>query len=228
MQPRVDIETVSILASREELLETLRTAHYTTIPVTGADRDDVRGLIYARDVFLNASVPWTVLIRPARFVPEQVNLLQLMHHFQGHSTKLAIVVDEYGGVAGVVSLQDVLEQIVGDLAGASQPAEPAITEIDQEAFSVSGDASLREWIERSGLAEIEIDLEGVRFHTVAGLVLAKLGRLPTEGDTVRIGPFDLIVKKMNGRRIHRILTRRLPDETNDRPQAGEDGSEQPQ
>ena len=209
MKPRVDVVAVPLDAEPGHIREKMRQTRLTKLPVYGRDLDDVRGLIYARDLYLRQDVPLSQLIRPVNFVPEQINLLQLNEHFRVTRSQLAIVVDEYGGMAGLVALKDVLEQIVGDLTGAEKSTEPATEVIDENTYRLAGDLSIHEWAQRFGVIEVAGGPRlASRVQTVAGLVLAELGRWPHVGDSVRIRNLTLTVERLAGRRVERILLRR--------------------
>ena len=205
MRPRVDVVAVALDEDPQRVRRKLGEARLTRLPVYGRDLDDVRGLVYARDLYLDPSAPLADLVRPVQVVPEQAQLLQLIEHFRSTQSRLTIVVDEYGGMAGLVTLRDVLEEIVGEVGGPTGPAEPATEVIDENTYRLAGDLSIRDWAERFGMPGLA---SAARFQTVAGLVLAELGRLPREGDSVSIGNLTLTVERLDGRRIERILLRR--------------------
>ncbi|MCH7813492.1 MAG: HlyC/CorC family transporter [Planctomycetes bacterium] len=209
MKPRVDVRAVPIGAPPGRVRREMQRAKLTKLPVYGRDLDDIRGLVYARDLHLRAGVPVARLIRPVPFVPEQINLLRLIEHFRSTQSQLAIVVDEYGGMAGLITLEDVLEEMVGDLAGTDKPAEPDTEMIDQDTYRLAGDLSIREWIQQFGPGGLGGTLAAsARVQTIAGLVLAELGRWPRVGDSVRIRNLTLTVERIEGRRIARILLHR--------------------
>jgi len=209
MRPRVDVVALPLSADTLAMKERMRSVRLTKLPVYGRDLDDIRGLIYARDLYLRAREPVERLIRPIHYIPEQANLLQLIEHFRLTRSQLAIVVDEFGGTAGLVSVNDVLERIVGGLHGGGAPDQPATVAVDENTYRLAGNLDIRSWIERFGVggeAGGRIARSGV--ETVAGLVLAELGRFPREGDTVCIQNLELTVNSMTGRRIDWILLRR--------------------
>ena len=210
MKPRVDIIALPVHADPQEARAKLREVRLTKLPVYGRDLDDIVGLVYARDLHLRQEEPLGRLVRPVRYVPEQINLPQLIEHFRLTRSQLAIVVDEYGGTAGLVAVKDVLELMVGELGGAAGPGEPATEVIDDNTYRLAGNLSVRDWAQRfgpGGSAGRSLLTSGV--ETVAGLVLAKLGRLPHTGDTVQIHNLTLTVERLVGRRIDRILLRRV-------------------
>ncbi len=223
MCPRVDVLAAGLREPPEQVRRRIREAMVTRLLVYGRDLDDVRGLVHARDLFLKPDVPLASLVRPTSFVPEQANLLQLIEHFRQTQSQLAVVVDEYGGMAGLVTLDDVLEEIVGEVGG-RQPADPATEVIDENTYRLAGDLSVRDWAERFGLPGVPTN---ARFQTVAGLVLSHLGRWPREGDSVRIQNLRLAVERLDGRRIDRILLTREPRETPASPRTPGSSGPQP-
>ena len=170
----------------------------------GRDLDDIHGVVYARDVYLHPRAPLKTLVKPVHFVPEQINLVQLIRYFRSEKVEFAIVVDEYGGTAGLVSMEDVGEWIVGDLPDpdAVRPT-PTTERLDENSYRVSGDLSVRLWADQFAVGEVERHID-----TVGGLVLAKLGRLPHVGDTVRVGNLTLKVEAMDRHRIEHVLLQR--------------------
>lgn len=208
MTPRVDIRSISIDASRGAVLTEFREAARRRIPVYGRNLDDIRGVLYARDLYLNPDRPVTLHIRRVHFVPEQLNLMQLLRHFRTERIQMAIVVDEFGGTAGLVTAEDVAEWIVGDLHDAESPRLIAPPErVDHSTYRIAGDLSARVWADRFAVGEVDKNVD-----TVAGLILAKLGRLPLTGDTVRIRNLSLTVESLSGRRIERVLLHLDPSE----------------
>ena len=209
MTPRVDIESVCRDDSRSAILGALRGSHRRKLPVRGRNLDDIRGILYTRDLLTHANTPVESLWRPVHCVPEQINLLQLIEVLRENNIQLAIVVDEFGGTAGLVTMEDIVETIVGDLPDPNAPRPAPVAErIDQNAYRVSGDLSVREWADRFGVREVDH-----RVSTVGGLVLAKVGRLPQVGDAIRIRNLSLTVEKMDRHRIESVILRRDGEES---------------
>ena len=198
MVPRVDIAAFDLADGRDELLAMLRTRRHTRIPVYEGDVDHITGLIHARDLYLNADTPPAELVQPVGFVPEQMTADKLLAHFRESKTQFAIVVDEFGGVAGLVTMKDVVEQIVGDIEQPHDQA-PLVEQIGPRSFRMSGQINIQPWYEAFG-----IDEPDYRILTLGGLVTAKSGRLPREGDELRIGKARLTVEQMKGKRVQRV------------------------
>ena len=203
MVPRVTVQSVTLNAPRSRILAVFEQTRRKQLPVIGRDMDDIRGMLRLRDLYLNPREPIERLIQPVRFVPEMINLLQLIHHFRQTASRLAIVVDEYGGVSGLITLEDVVEQIVGDLDSPDHPEEHApIQQVDATSYLVSGRLGVRHWRKALGSLPELADVD-----TVGGVVAALLGRLPQVGDEVHVGNLSLKVTGMEGRRIDRVLLR---------------------
>jgi len=208
MTPRVDIESVKLSDPSGAVLARIRATRKRIYPVCGRDLDDIQGLLHARDVLLSPNSPLKHLLRPVEFVPEQINLAQLMRYFRERRAHFAIVVDEYGGTAGLVTNEDAVEWIVGDLPDEESASEvPATERLDDDTYRLSGDLSVREWADRFGVGEIDQQID-----TVGGLILSRLGRLPHVADTIQIRNLTLTVDAVDRRRIKRVILRRTPED----------------
>ncbi len=208
MVPRVEVKTYALNEPAEGLRELMRSTRRKKIPVYDGPVDNIVGLVYAKVLFLNPGVPLRQLVQPVRFVPELITCEQLLHHFRSTRSQLAIAVDEYGGMAGLVTLEDVLEVIVGDLASPDEaPPEPEIVPVGDGEFDVSGRLSIHYWAQSFGLPPIH-----ERVATVGGLVTARLGRPARVGDVVRFGQLELRVTTVQRRRVDRLRLRVLESE----------------
>jgi CBS domain containing-hemolysin-like protein len=195
----------------------MRASRKRVVPACGRDLDDIQGLLYARDVLLAPGTALKHLLRPVEFVPEQINLAQLMRHFRQRRAHFAIVVDEYGGTAGLVTNEDAVEWIVGDLPDeetadprsqiSNLKSRPATEQLDENTYRLSGDLGVREWADRFGVGEIDRQID-----TLGGLILSRLGRLPHAGDTIRIRNLTLTVDAVDRRRIERVILHRDADD----------------
>lgn len=209
MTPRVDIEAQRLTASRQTFENWMQSEGKRRLLVYGKDLDDVRGVVYARDLYINSRAPISALMKPVQFVPEQINLVQLMRHFRRENVRFAVVVDEYGGTAGVVSIDHVIDWILGSAREAGPTEKPATQQIDENTYRIAGNLSARHWADRFAVRQIDRHID-----TVGGLVLAALGRMPTPGDSVRVGNLTLTVERVDKRRIEQIL---LTRDTGDKP-----------
>lgn len=204
MTPRVDIEMISLQGGVRENRKTIETTRKRLLPVCGRDLDDIRGVLPTRKALLYGDAKITSLMQPAEFVPEQANLAHVMQHFRTARSHLAIVVDEYGGTAGIVTNDNLVARIVGDLPTTDDRGKRFATErIDDDHYRVDGNLSVRTWAERFAVGEIDDHID-----TVGGLILSKLGRIPRVGDSVSIRNLTLTVESMSRQRIEHVLIKR--------------------
>ncbi len=210
MTPRIDIVAVDSSATREEVIGTLRRSEHARLLVYDGHPDAVAGVIYAKDILAGSvdGAPWIAAIRPASFVPEGKTLDRQLRDFQRGPSHLAVVVDEFGGTAGLVTLEDILEQIVGEIQDEYDTDEVApIQVVGQNQLRVEGGVALSE-------------LEGVLGHsfaredvsTVGGLVLAEFGRVPRSGESMDIQGYRLTVEQVVRRRVRRVGVQRIAQE----------------
>ena len=200
MVPRVNIAAVPITADRALIARRFRESGTTKLPVYGRDLDDILGLVRAVSLHEARHHPLRELLKPVHFVPEQANLLQAVQEFRRSGTQMAIVVDEYGGTAGLVALEDVMEHIVGDLADPDEaPAMPPVEVIDANTYRLSGDFSVRSLADYFGIRPGE-----QRVETLGGFMLSRLGRLPRVGDVVHTANLRLTVERVAARRVETV------------------------
>ncbi len=211
MTPRIDIVGVDLADSREEVVSAFSRSEHARLPVFEGHPDAVAGVVYAKDMLAHleddgTGARWTALIRPALFVPEGKTLDRQLRDFQRGPSHLAVVVDEFGGTAGHITLEDILEQVVGEIHDEYDVDEvEPIVSTGPEAYRLQGGVALSEL---EALFHQDIGREDV--STVGGLVLAELGRVPRAGDRVRTGDVELEVEQVARRRVRRVLARRVP------------------
>lgn len=211
MTPRIDIVGVDVGDSREEVVSTLGRAEHARLPVFEGQPDAVAGVVYAKDMLAHldddeSAERWTTLIRPVPFVPEGKTLDRQLRDFQRGPSHLAVVVDEFGGTAGLITLEDILEQVVGEIHDEYDVDEvDPVVAVDANTFRLLGGVALSE-LE----ALFHQDLGRDDVSTVGGLILAQLGRVPRAGDQVQVGEIELRVEQVGRRRVRRVLARRVP------------------
>ncbi|MCK5378286.1 MAG: HlyC/CorC family transporter [Acidobacteria bacterium] len=210
MTPRTDIVAVPEFASWEELMETFGRTHKSRVPVFRETVDDIVGVVHVKnlikDFIEGGRPPVRDLFRPCPVVPESKELGELLKEFQQEHQQMAIVVDEYGGTSGLVTLEDIIEEIVGEIQDELDPAEPPEwEELRSGVFRLQGRAPLEVLEELFGL---ELDEEDV--DTVGGLVFSRHGTVPEAGTVVEMNQGSLIfeVEKMDGRRIVSVIAQR--------------------
>ena len=207
MTPRIDIVAVDSSAEREEVIQTLRSAEHARLLVYDGHPDAVAGVVYAKDILASeeGEGPWHALIRPAAFVPEGKTLDRQLRDFQRGPSHLAVVVDEFGGTAGLVTLEDILEQIVGEIQDEYDTDEVTpIQVLGRDHLRVDGGVALSEL---EGVLGHTFDREDV--STVGGLVLAEFGRVPRAGESLDVQGYRLTVEQVVRRRVRRVAVHRL-------------------
>ena len=204
MTPRIDIVGVDVSDPREDVVETLRQSAYSRILVFADHPDAVVGVLYAKDLLPGLGDPagdWHALIRPAAFVPEAKALAAQLRDFQRGPAHMAVVVDEFGGTAGLVTMEDVLEQIVGEIRDEYDGDEAApIQEQAPGRWLVQGGVSLAE-LE----AHLEYEFGREDVDTVGGLLLAVIGHVPRLNESVELGRYRLVVDQVVRRRVGRVV-----------------------
>ena len=209
MVPRVDVVGVEKTAPWSEVLDRVSSSKHARFPVYDDTLDNVVGILYAKDLLpeVVASEPpddWSGLVRPASFIPATKTIDQQLRDFKAQSTHIALVMDEYGGTAGLVTIEDVLEEIVGEIRDEYDVEEPAVEQEGREHFWVSGRVTLTDLSELLGT-----NFEREDLTTVAGLVYEVFGRVPRPGESKRIDGFRVVVERVRRRRIERVYFERV-------------------
>ncbi len=209
MTPRPDIVAIEATATLADLRVFFREEEYSRIPVYKDDLDNVLGLVFVKDLIrtdLPAEAPVTDLMRPAHFVPETKRVPEMLREFQGKQVQSAIVVDEYGGTAGLVTIEDLLEELVGEIRDEYDEETEPIAQDGDGAFLVSGRVGVDQVRERLGIV-----IEGEGFETFGGYLLSHLGRVPAAGERFPVGDLDVEVVEADRRRILRVrVQKRAP------------------
>ena len=207
MTDRVRLETLPDTASAADVVALARTTGKSRFPVIGDGIDDVRGFVHLRRAVAvpyerraDVQVTSSSLMSPAPRVPETMQLAQLLVELRDDGLQMALVVDEYGGTSGAVTLEDVVEEIVGEVADEHDPRRPAVYQTKGGHWSVPG--SLRP-DELARVCPVDVPDNGP-YETLGGFVMFRLGRIPAAGDTVDVDDAQLRVEKMDGRRVERI------------------------
>ncbi|MEY4624815.1 MAG: hypothetical protein RL061_340 [Pseudomonadota bacterium] len=207
--PRAQIDWIDINESIEDTIaEVIRAAH-SRFPVYENNRDNVIGILLAKDLLRHSQEEDFQLrdwLRPAVFIPESKRLSVLLKDFREHRNHIAIVVDEYGGVAGLVTIEDVLEQIVGDIEDEhdTDDIEDNIIKVSETKFRIRGITELDQVNEALGTTFVDEDND-----TLAGFILKKLGRVPHKGESITIGNILFEVQRADARQVHVLLATKL-------------------
>ena len=217
MVPRSQMVVIDIEDEFEDTLKMIVDSGHSRFPVIGEDRDEVLGILLAKDLLRyfgkDAASEVTIrkLLRPASVIPESKRLNALLKEFRASHNHMAIVVDEYGGVAGLLTIEDVLEEIVGEI-------EDEHDDEEAEFIRPDGDRNGRPSFAVRALTRVEdfndyfeCELEDEEYDTIGGLVMHALGRLPRRGEKVKFGGFEFAVIKADKRRIDALQVQRLSD-----------------
>lgn len=207
MTPRVDVVAFNIKDPPEKLVDLFTRSHLAKIPVFEGQIDNVIGVIFARTVLLEPDVrklDLRKLLQPVRFVPDFFTLDRVLATFRQTKSQFAVVVDEYGSVTGVVALEDIVEQMVGDIYAPHDQPERATVRIGPDEYLVAGDLSVADWIQAFGAR-----VDSGQTATVAGVIASRLNRVPRQGDTLKLGHLQMTVESMRGRRVERVRLKLL-------------------
>ena len=206
MTPRPDIIAIQADASLNDLRTLFREEQYSRFPVYRGDLDNIIGIVFVKDLVAlppGAEPPLTTLMRSAYMVPESKRVSELLKEMQRRQAQTAIVVDEYGGTAGLVTVEDLLEEIVGEIRDEYDIESETVTDEGNGTFVFSGKVSVDEVKDRLG---VEIEREG--FETVGGYLLSHLGRMPYVGETFEVDDLAVEVLEVERRRITKVRVRR--------------------
>jgi putative hemolysin len=184
-------------------------AGHSRIPVFGRSMDEIQGVVYAKDLLRYVNDPHdglTIeeLIRPAYFVPESKRVDDLLNELQQTKVHLAIVVDEYGGTAGVVTIEDILEEIVGEIQDEYDTEVAQFELVSADEAIADGRLSIRDLVD-----EMELEWPGQEVGTLGGFIQRQLGRIPGEGEVVEMGTLKLTVLKVEHRRVRQVRVERI-------------------
>src|SRR5215472_4247550 len=201
--PRTEVEFLPAAMPISEAAEIVRAAPHTRFPVYQESYDDVIGFVHARDLFSSdagrASLRVGEVCRPVKFLPTSKTVLSALSEMRRENAHLAIVMDEYGGTAGIVTLEDLVEELIGEIRDEYDVDQAQSRQLRSGELEVDGLLNLDEFAEQTG-----VELPEGPYETVAGYLLAALGHLPGEGESVEVSGRKLAVTQLDGRRIARV------------------------
>ena len=208
MVPRTDMVVLRADASIDEALETIVKAGYSRIPLYEGDTDNIVGVLYAKDLLKRTRSPngskVSSMGRAPLFVPEQKKVADLLREMQSRRIHMAIVVDEYGGTAGLVTIEDVIEEIVGEIVDEYDQEEPLVEPVDENTIRVDAKMPIDEVNEL-----LNVELPHDEWDTVGGLVFGLTGRVPTRGEAVRLDSIEFVTERVAGRRIQKVVIKKV-------------------
>lgn len=216
MTPRPDLVWLDLEDSPEQLRQQVVASGYSRFPVCRGTLDNVVGILQVKDLLAQGETAWTgdltALLRPAVFVPETMPVLQVLETFRAAASHIALVVDEYGSVQGLVTMNDVLEAIVGEVASEQETAEPEIVRRADGSYLLDGLLSVDEFKELFHLEALPGEERG-NYQTLGGFVMTQMGRIPRAGESFDWANLHLEVMDMDGHRVDKVLvTARRGDE----------------
>jgi putative hemolysin len=208
MCPRVDVTALEIKSGFCNIIPQIIESGFSRIPVYSGSFDNVKGILYAKDVLPYTNNPdsfkWQTLIRPPYFVPETKKINDLLKEFQMKKIHMAVVIDEYGGTSGIVTLEDILEEIVGEIGDEGDEDQTMFRQIDENTYIFEGKVLLNDFCK---IYDMEGDpFEDVRgeSETLAGLILELTGEIPQNGRKIKLNEFTFFIESANKRRIREI------------------------
>jgi CBS domain containing-hemolysin-like protein len=216
MTPRVDVTYLTIPVQADDIARAVRTSGHSCFPVVHDDLDDLIGILFVNDIFRTGAGPnpspardatdpspleISRKVRQPYLLPESLGVLEALADMRKHRRAVAVVVDEYGGVAGMLTVKDLLEPLVGDLHDEfDEEEEPLIVRVDGTRWLIDGQTNVDDVQERLGM-----DVPDGEYVTLGGLLFERFGHIPAEGEQVRVGDWDLRVVEMDKRRVAQVV-----------------------
>ena len=208
MTSRLDMVVVDIKTNYKQLLDIIIKSGYSRIPVYSENRDNIKGILYSKDLLPHLDKPinfrWQSLVRQAYFVPETKMIDDLLNEFQLNKIHLAMVVDEYGGTSGLISLEDILEEIVGDISDEYDNEEQLFTKIDNHTFIFEAKILLNDFFKIAEIEEEDFVKVIEEVETLAGLILELKGDIPAKNERIDYGRYVFEIVAVDNRRIKKV------------------------
>ncbi len=220
MTPRTDIDAVDISAGYDDLVAMFRDAKHSRVPVYQETVDDIIGILHLKDLIQARPEGFHLrdILQKPFYVPETKRVTELLREMQMARTKMAVILDEYGGTAGLVTIEDLMEEIVGEIEDEHDAQYEEIQELNDGVYRVDGRCNVETLEEKTG---ITLDMEDI--DTVGGAVFSVFGRIPSEGEQVSHGSLDILVEEMDRRRVVSVVLEKKHEESG--PENGQEGEE---
>jgi CBS domain containing-hemolysin-like protein len=203
MTPRTEIVSLTVPFTAEDVRALVATTGHSRYPVSSGDLDELKGILFVKDMFqlpdAVTSGELSRLLRPPQFIPESAPVLAVLEEMRNRQYVFAVILDEHGGVEGIVTIKDLVAALVGTLRDEFDPGRPGAVEVAPAVWLVDGRLSIEELED-----VIDVDMPDGPYSTVAGLFLALAGRIPTEGDRVNVAGIGMMVVDMDRNRIDKI------------------------
>ena len=208
MTSRVDMVDIDIKSNYKQVLDIIIESGYSRIPVYAISRDNIKGILYIKDLLPHldkpASFRWQTLVRPAYYVPETKKIDDLLNEFQENKIHMALVVDEYGGTSGLISLEDILEEIVGDISDEYDVEEKMFEKIDNHTFVFEAKILLNDFFKIAEIEEDHFVKVTDEVETLAGLILEIKGEMPSKNERIDYGQYVFEILAVDNRRIKKV------------------------
>jgi putative hemolysin len=208
MRTRLDVNGIEYEANFQTLKRKVEELHYSRLPVYRKSLDDIVGIVHTKDLLPHLNEPdnfdWHIVVRPPFFVHEQKHIEDLLKEFQTRHIHFAVVVDEFGGTSGIVTLEDILEEIIGDIRDEFDEEETGIKKIDENTWIFEGRTMIHDACKMMNLQEDTFDQVKGDSDSMAGLMLELVGEIPKVNDTATIGDFDFVALEVDRNRIRKI------------------------
>ena len=208
MKSRVDIISVDITTNFNKLLSVIIESGFSRIPIHGNNLDSIKGILYIKDLLPHLKkdndFKWQLLLREAYFIPETKMINDLLEEFQSKKNHMAIVVDEYGGTSGIITLEDIIEEIVGEISDEVDEESVNFDKIDDNTYLFEGKTSIIDFYKIMQCEEELFDSIKGDADTLAGLILEYKGEIPEKNEVLKIKNITLTIKSVDDRRIKQI------------------------
>ncbi len=215
MVPRISMVSAPSTSSVGDVISLIKECGYTRIPIYGNSLDDIVGILHAKDLLilwghdLESTIPKEIL-RPPFFAPHNKRVIELLRDLKENKMHMAILTDEYGGTVGIVTIEDILEEIVGEIQDEYDREEPLYSSQPDGGLLVDGRMDAEELAEQLGLELPEGD-----FESIAGFIITHVGKIPPQGEKITYGGYEFIIQKADQRKIYKLIIRPLASKTDE-------------
>lgn len=227
MCPRPDVEAVDFETPFPEMLAQILESGFSRIPVYEETLDNIKGVLHVKDLLPHMDAgedfDWRTLMRPPFFVPESKMIDDLLEEFRQRKVHMAIVVDEFGGCEGIVTLEDIMEEIVGEISDEFDEEEAVYSRLDESNFVFEGKTNLRQFYRVLGIDGDDFEEHKGEADTLAGFVIEQAGRIPQKNQRIRFGDFEFTAESVDRRRVKRLKVTRLAENDDQETHGGSAG-----
>lgn len=206
MTPRTSIVAVPIDITYKDLMEQVNETHFSRIPVVGENIDDILGLLYVKDLvgFNEDNYDLKSILRPAFFQFESISSYKLLTDLKKYKSSLAILVDEYGGTSGIVTIEDIVEEIVGEIDDEYDEVKAPVRKISPDIYSVRGDMDIEDVND-----VLNTDFENEDYESIGGYVIGLAGKFPKKGEVYRSDGYEFIVERADACKVLRLRIKKI-------------------